>query len=354
MTDTTNKNIYDEAQRWLCRVRWAECALNDAKLALAMKSPLNITLGDLRTAELRPLMREKAWSEGAAILVNGLHLQLLNIAFALAGCGHKLSNTDLQRLGETLFGIAAQLDKAKPSLEYFPQEEESIAPVVIEESDGPQEVEDVVSLNRGISLAQTEEDLKRCGDIVRSWNLPKEHPRRIHFRQLLEERARELGIKSKKAPEPLPREPGCDDMDGEETPAPAPTKPAPLHVRTQVERSQDVHKVFNPDNLPIITNPPRNQKQKATNTEKGRKETFDALVSMGKKGLHENDHGAIDDIAATLLSCRSHQTLESSKKNFTKFTMSAAAREQVAALIEMRAGHIQEALDEAAKSGGEA
>lgn len=294
----------------------------------------------------------KAWSETAINQVKRHIPDLQDIAASLAGIGHILSNSTFSALGVELYEFSLTLDEARPSLEYFPQEESTEptpAPSFSNENEAFDQ-EEIEALKRGISVAQTREDLKSCADTLRGMALPKGSSLAKSFVRLLLERAKELGIEPEKAPG---REPGSDDDLEEETPAPAPIKPAPLHVRTQVERSQDVHKVFNPENLPIITNPPRNPQQKAINTEKGRREVFEQLVKTGKLGLPENDYGAIDDIAATLLSCRSLKDLELAKKNSTKFQMSVAAREQVQAIIEMRAGHIKEAIEEAAKKEGE-
>jgi hypothetical protein len=277
----------------------------------------------------RPMrdIERKAWAETAFLYLHKSKPQLQEIAASLVGFGDILGSRTLVEIGKDLYCVSVKLSEAKPLLEAS-----SISSTP--ENRPPEESEETLSLERGISLAQTSEDLKRCADVLRGWHLPKGHPNLRRFSRQLLARADELGIEPQKAQEPS-RNPGCDVEESLN----------PLHSRGD----QSASEVF--DGYPRIINPPRSAKQQQLDSEKSRKEIFVALVKTGKLGLSENDQGIVSEIATHLLSCRSSKDIEAFRQIIEELTLSSAARQQVADLLEMRAGHIEEALKEV---GGEA
>jgi hypothetical protein len=274
-------------------------------------------------------IERKAWSGTASLYLLKSTPQLQEIAASLVGFGDILSNATLAEIGKELYRISVKLNETRLSLEHV-----SEVPIsAIAENTPIEESEATLSLERGISLAQTSEDLKRCADVLRGWHLSKGHPNLRRFSRKLLERAEELGIETKKAYEPS-REPGCD-IDVERSTS--------LHS----SRQESAPETFG--GYPRIINPPRTSKQQLDG-ERSRKEVFLSLVKTGKLGLSENDQGIITEISAHLLSCRSSKDLETAKRTIEEFTLSSAARQQVADLIDIRAGHIEEALKE---MGGE-
>jgi hypothetical protein len=237
-------------------------------------------------------IERKAWSETASLYLQKVTPQLQEIAASLVGFGDILSHNALTALGKDLLRLSVQLGG------------EGLA----SESVRTEETEATQSLARGISLAQSSEDLKRCADVLRSWHLPKGHHDLRRFSRMLLARAEELGLDFHKTHKEIdPNEQPQETVDG----------------------------------YPRIINPPR-ASQRKPNNEKSRREVFESLVKTGKRGLSVGEHEAIDTIAAQLLSCQSIKDLDEVKRGLSTFTLSMSALQQVADLIDMRVGHIKE------------
>jgi hypothetical protein len=298
MTSTTTRILYDDAQRLMSRIKWAERALDDAKRFIGDKTPLTLTLPMLDDAN-KAVEEAREWLRGAN---DGSLSQTMN------------------------------------------------------EADPPEERAEVEALERGISLAQTAEDLKRCAEILRGWNLPKGIPTSKRFARLLLERAKELGIElPTKTQEPLSREPGCDDMDGEERAFP-PRPRVESEKRAQAlwesyekRNPPDLPKHELQDGLPRIVNAPLPPQKKLLDAVKSQREILKSMVSISKMGLDKEECHVIDALSEELFRVESQDAL---KELFVKVEgrpWSEDALSRLKTLFRTRHEHISELKQGGAK-----
>ncbi len=278
MTDnTTNRILYDDAQRLMSRIKWAERALDDAKRAIGDKTPLSLTLPLLDAAN-QAVEEARDWLRGAN-------------------------------------------DRA---VETTPTEE-------------------LQALERGISVAETQEDLSRCADTLRSWQLPKGVPTVKKFAHLLLERAKALGLEPRKSPEPLPREPGCEEEE--------PVRGSYPGARVkQEQKSRTMWDSYEPkpglprhelqDGYPRIVNAPRPPNKKLIDEAKSQREVLKSMVSMAKMGLDEEEGFAIDALAEELLCTESQKALKELYAKVDERAWSADALSRINTLFRTRHEHL--------------